>query len=110
MEHARFLKGGKGVVCALPKAVEEELGLREDDLENISGFPRTIEGVKMAATLREDGENRIKISVRAVPGYDAAAVCSRFGGGGHKGAAGGLMKMSLEEAAQALGNAMEEVL
>lgn len=110
VEHARFLKGGKGVVCALPKAVEEELGLREDDLENISGFPRTIEGVKMAATLREDGENRIKISVRAVPGYDAAAVCSRFGGGGHKGAAGGLMKMSLEEAAQALGNAMEEVL
>ena len=110
VEHARFLKGGKGVVCALPKAVEEELGLQEDDLENISGFPRTIEGVKMAATLREDGENRIKISVRAVPGYDAAAVCSRFGGGGHKGAAGGLMKMSLEEAAQALGNAMEEVL
>lgn len=110
VEHARFLKGGKGVVCALPKAVEQELGLQEDDLENISGFPRTIEGVKMAATLREDGINRIKISLRAVPGYDAAAICSRFGGGGHKGAAGGVLQMPLEEAAQLLAEAMEEVL
>ena len=101
VENIRFLKNGTLAVCALPKAVEEMLGVTEDDMENISGFPRSIQGVKMAATLRESGDG-VKVSVRALPGYDAAAVCAAFGGGGHKGAAGASMKMTLEEAAQAV--------
>ena len=102
------------------KAIEEELlssmmrnmdrhRAEEDDMENISGFPRTIAGVKMAATLRESSEDGVKMSVRAVPGYDAAAVCARFGGGGHKGAAGASMAMSLQEAALAVEAVMLEL-
>lgn len=108
-EHARFLMEGRGVICGLPKSVEEELGLTEDDLENISGFPRTIAGVKIAATLREDGENRVKLSVRAVPGYDASAVCAKFGGGGHKGAAGAGINLPLEEAMEQVASAIMEM-
>ncbi|MBQ3529906.1 MAG: DHH family phosphoesterase [Oscillospiraceae bacterium] len=106
IEHMLFLQEGKVAICALPKAIEEELGLTEDDLENISGFPRSIEGVKIAATIREDGENRVKISVRAVPGYDAAAICAQFGGGGHKGAAGASMNCSMAEAVEAIKKVM----
>lgn len=106
IENALFLNNGSFVICPLPKAVEEAFGATEDDLENISGFPRSIEGVKIAATLREEGTNRIKISVRAVPGYDAAAICAQFGGGGHKGAAGASMTCSMDEAV----NALKEVL
>lgn len=100
IENMIFLQDGKIAICALPKAKEEELGLTEDDLENISGFPRSIEGVKIAATIREDGENRVKISVRAVPGYDAAAICQNFGGGGHKGAAGASITCTMDEAVE----------
>ena len=107
IEHMLFLQEGKIAICALPKAVEQELGLTEDDLENISGFPRSIEGVKIAATIREDGENRVKISVRAVPGYDAAAICAQFGGGGHKGAAGASMNCAMAEAVEAIKSVME---
>ena len=102
MENIRFFREGKLAVCALPKAVERQLGLTEDDMENISGFPRSIEGVKMAAILRESGDRTVKLSVRALPGYDAAAVCHAFGGGGHKGAAGATLQMTLEEAAHAV--------
>ncbi len=102
VENARFLQGGKVAICALPKAVEEQFGATEDDLENISGFPRTIEGVRLAATLREDGENRVKLSLRAAPGCDAGAICAKFGGGGHKGAAGASFQMTLEQAVDAL--------
>lgn len=109
IEHILFLQDGKVAICALPKSVEEELHLTEDDLENISGFPRSIEGVKIAATIREDGENRVKISVRAVPGYDAAAICQNFGGGGHKGAAGASMSCSMEEAVEAIKKAMPKI-
>ena len=110
VENAIFLEKGAVAICPLPKAVEQELGLTEDDLENISGFPRTIEGVKMAATLREDGGSRIKISVRAVPGWDASAVCAKFGGGGHKGAAGASMNCTMNEAVEALKEAIKEVI
>jgi phosphoesterase RecJ-like protein len=106
VEHAIFLAEGKVAICALPKSVEKELHLTEDDLENISGFPRSIEGVKIAATIREDGNNRVKISVRAVPGYDAAAICQNFGGGGHKGAAGASMNCTMDEAVEAIKNVM----
>ncbi len=106
IENMIFLQDGKIAICALPKAKETELGLTEDDLENISGFPRSIEGVKIAATIREDGENRVKISVRAVPGYDAAAICQNFGGGGHKGAAGASMACSMDEAVEAIKKAL----
>lgn len=106
VENAIFLQGGKIVICSLPREKELELGLTEDDLENISGFPRTIAGVKIAATLRQEPDGRIKMSVRAVPGYDASAICAKFGGGGHLGAAGASMDMTMEEAIIAVMAAM----
>lgn len=109
VENAIFLENGNIAICALPKAVEQELGLTEDDLENISGFPRSIEGVKIAATIREDGNNRVKISVRAVPGYDASAICAQFGGGGHKGAAGASMVCSMIDAVEKIKAAMPKI-
>ena len=102
LQNAIFLQDGKIAVCALPKAVEQECGAGEDDLDNISGFPRTIEGVKLAVTIREEGTERVKMSVRAVPGQDASALCAKFGGGGHKGAAGASMDMTMDEAVKAV--------
>ena len=109
VENAIFLADGAIIICPLPKAVEQELHLTEDDLENISGFPRSIEGVKIAATIREETDGRVKVSVRAVPGYDASAICAKFGGGGHKGAAGASMQMSMDEAVDAIKEAMPEI-
>lgn len=109
-ENIRFRCDGQVAVCVLPAQVERELGLTEDDLENVSGFPRSIEGVKIAATLRETPEGTVKISVRALPGYNAAAVCEKFGGGGHKGAAGATMRAELEEAAAKVSMEMEALL
>ena len=102
LQNAIFLQDGQIAICPLPKAVEEACGAGEDDLDNISGFPRTIEGVKLAVTIREEGTGKVKMSVRAVPGQDASALCAKFGGGGHKGAAGASMNMSMDEAVEAV--------
>lgn len=102
IDHALFLLGGAAVICPLPLAVEKQLGVTEDDTENLSGFPRSIEGVELAATLRETEQGQIKLSVRAAPGYDAGAICAQFGGGGHRGAAGASLSMTMEEAVAAL--------
>ncbi len=109
IEHLQFLAGGKIAICALPLAVEKEMELTEDDMENISGFPRSIEGVKIAATLRQQEDGIVKLSVRALPEYDASAVCAAFGGGGHRGAAGASMDMTMEEAVKAVIDAMPKL-
>ena len=106
IENAEFLAEGKLALVAIPLEVEQEIGVTEDDMDNISGYLRTIEGVMMAATLRQQADGSVKASVRALPGWDAAQVCAKFGGGGHKGAAGATVNMTMEEAKEAFTNAM----
>ena len=102
VDHMHMIRGGEMAICAIPKSVEESIGVTEDDMDNISSFPRTVAGVCMAATIRETSDDGVKMSVRAVPGYDATLVTVPFGGGGHKGAAGASMKKNLEEAVKAV--------
>ena len=109
VDHMQLIAEGKMAIIAIPMAVEEELGVTQDDMDNISSFPRTVAGVCMAATLRETKDGDTKISVRAVPGYDATRVTVPFGGGGHKGAAGGAIKLPLAEAAKAVEKVMLEL-
>ena len=98
-EHTIFLSEGRAAYCAMPATLAEELGVEERDVGGMAGFVRSIEGVCLAITLRESGEDgKVYLSARAVPGYDAAALCAKFGGGGHKGAAGGSTTMSLRDA------------
>lgn len=108
VEHLQILQSGKKAVCAIPKAVEEAIGVTEDDMDNISSFPRTVAGVCLAATLRENAGGGVKLSVRAIPGYDATKVTEPFGGGGHKGAAGATIQLPLAEAAKAVADVMLE--
>lgn len=109
VENMKMLRCGSMALCAIPRSVEESIGVTGDDMDNISNFPRTVAGVNMAATLREAADGTIKLSVRAVPGYDATAITRNFGGGGHKGAAGASFHMSLAEAEKAVEAAMLEI-
>ena len=104
-ENVKLFSEGKLAICALPREVEERIGVDEDDMGNLSSFIRSIEGVCMAGLLRE-AEDGCKISLRAIPGWDAAAVCAMFGGGGHAGAAGGFIKEPLAQAEKSLMDAM----
>ena len=105
-ENMKIFDDGRLAVVAIPRAVEDLLGVTEDDMDNISSFPRTVAGVCMAATLRQMKDGEVKLSVRSVPGYDSAALCAKFGGGGHKGAAGASFRLPLAEAAEQVKEAM----
>ncbi len=102
VENMHVFGDGKLAIVAIPRAVEDLIGVTDDDMDNMSSFPRTVAGVCMAATLRQTKNGDTKISLRAVPGMDATVVCGHFGGGGHKGAAGATTSLSLEETAKAL--------
>ena len=100
-EHTEFYAGGKVAVSAIPEALKLELGLTEDDIDDISGFGREIGGVQIGVMLREVG-SRGKISVRTSPAYDASAICALCGGGGHKAAAGATVDGGLNGAKTAV--------
>ncbi|MEM6263118.1 MAG: DHH family phosphoesterase [Bacteroidota bacterium] len=77
----------------------EELGL--DDSFGISAVDELIKDNQgyIAALFKVKDEHAIKVSLRAIPGFDVGTVADSLGGGGHILAAGCLVKTdSLEEA------------
>ena len=83
-----FFHGGRCAVLCLTQKLIDETGAQESDLDGVSATVRQVEGVLLGLTIRERGENEYKISLRAAEPANAAEICMRFGGGGHKGAAG----------------------
>jgi phosphoesterase RecJ-like protein len=103
-----YFADGRVAVSAIPEALMEELGLTEDDVDDISGFGRSIEGVELAVMLREVEDGKGKISLRTAPGFNAAAICARLGGGGHPGAAGASVEGGIPAAREAILKAISE--
>ena len=109
VENADFSQGGKVCICGIPAATLTQLGVTEDDLENIAGFPRSIAGVVVAATLREEPDGSLKLSVRCPADVNAEELCKKFGGGGHKGAAAAVLRMPMADAIAAVKAAIPEI-
>jgi phosphoesterase RecJ-like protein len=68
-----------------------------DDLEGVVEFPRSIQGTRLAMLFRQLANGRIKISFRSVGDVDVAELASRFGGGGHRKAAGASVEGTLSD-------------
>ncbi len=103
----KFYKDGEIAVCPLKLCWMDELGVNEDDMDAVSGFPRAIEGVKVGIVIKERAGGLQKISMRTQPDTDAAAICGHLGGGGHKAAAGATVEGSYEDARAAIFEAMK---
>jgi len=82
-----FTSRGRICIITVTREMLLQTGCNESDLEDLSGLPRSIEGVECGITLREQENGNFKISVRTKE-LDAAAICASFGGGGHLRAAG----------------------
>ena len=104
----RFYADGRVCVSRIPDAVMQSLGLTEDDVDDISGFGRCIEGVEIAVMLREAGQEGGKVSVRAGAPFDAARICARIGGGGHPGAGGATVPGGIDAAEAAVLASLKE--
>lgn len=76
-----------------------ECGATEDDCDDLASLPGKVRGSVVNVTVREIGEEKCKVSLRTNETVDSAAICSRFGGGGHKMAAGCTLNTDPEIAA-----------
>jgi phosphoesterase RecJ-like protein len=86
---------GRCALLYLPADVYTVYQVDEEDLDGVSAFPRTIEGVLVGVTVRDKGDGTFRISLRTGDPVDASKICAVFGGGGHKNAAGCIMSGEL---------------
>ena len=79
-------------------------GTTVPDAETIGivDYARRLDGIEVAALLREDGRGRVKFSLRSKGGVDVSEIAARLGGGGHERAAGATMEGDLAAAEAAL--------
>jgi bifunctional oligoribonuclease and PAP phosphatase NrnA len=92
--------GGKVAGLVATADMFKRAGAGPESLEGFVEIPNSIEGVEAAYLLREmtakNGDAMIKGSVRTSDLIDATIIAGRFGGGGHKRAAGFSTKGELE--------------
>lgn len=107
-EHAEFYAGGTVCVTVITNQLLEQIGASEDDVDDISGFPRGMEGVELGVMLREVTEGGVKISLRSGEDYNASEICAVLGGGGHKAAAGATVQGTVDEAREKILDAIRK--
>ncbi len=90
----KFYKNGE--ICTV--AIGSEMMENEDLLNGIVNIALNIEGVKAGVLFKEKNKETTKVSLRTIGDSDARTICSLFGGGGHKNAAGCTIEKPLSEA------------
>ncbi len=88
--------GGRIASITIYQKDLDDVGGRNDFLDGFINYPRSIRGVSVAVSFREEGNGTYKVSLRAKGDADVAAVASSFGGGGHIKAAGFSMRGRLK--------------
>jgi phosphoesterase RecJ-like protein len=79
-------------------AMEKATGADVEAYSEVTDYLATLGGFRASMLLRERPDGAVKVSFRSTPGVDVAAVAQRFGGGGHRQAAGCTVEAPLDEA------------
>ena len=101
LARAEVLEGGRIVVSHLVRTDFGEVGASEPYSEGIIDYLRAVEGAELAVLIREqlnEDAAAYKGSLRSsIDELDVSAIARRFGGGGHRQAAGFSTDLPLEE-------------
>ncbi len=100
LDTAEFHFNDKCIVLTVTAEMQEKTGCSGTDLEGIAVISRSVEGVIAGITIKQTDDNEFKVSLRTYAPLDAAVICKKIGGGGHKAAAGAALKGTLEEVKQ----------
>ena len=78
---------GRLAILTMTDEMMQQAKASPDDVGKFVNYARGLRGVEVAALLTH-GDKSIYVSLRGKGGVDVAAVAQRFGGGGHRSAAG----------------------
>lgn len=101
VSNAVFLSNDKIAYAIIYKKDMEKFGVGDDSTDGIAETLRAISSTDVSFVVKETDSKACKISMRSKT-IDIATICSKFGGGGHKFAAGCTIKSSCDEAIKKL--------
>lgn len=110
LDNLQVFAGGKAAMAYVDQNMLEEVGAAIEETEGVVETLRNIQGVEVAAFLKEREPDVIKVSMRAKTNGNVADIASKFGGGGHIKAAGCTFRTNLKDACEQLKAAIEESL
>jgi phosphoesterase RecJ-like protein len=96
---------GSTAILTLTRAMCDATGASADQADGFVGYARGLRGVEVGVMLYE-AEGGVRVSLRSKGRVDVAAIAERFGGGGHRAAAGCFLEASLVEARAAILDAL----
>ncbi len=88
---------GSTAILTLTRAMCDATGATADQADGFVGYARALAGIEVGVMLFEADEG-VRVSLRSKGGVDVARVAERFGGGGHRAAAGCFIEGSLADA------------
>lgn len=91
-------------------AMQERTGATEDDSNNFVNYPMSVGEVEAIAFLKEAEPEVYRVSLRSKGATNVARVAERFGGGGHRNAAGCTLYGTWEEAEAAIVPLLQEAV
>lgn len=80
-----------GRICALlfPYSLQKSLGASPEHLETLIDVARSVSGAEIAYVIKQPSDSLdFRASMRSMGETDVSEICAKFGGGGHKLAAG----------------------
>ncbi|GAW94301.1 DHH family phosphoesterase [Calderihabitans maritimus] len=110
LSNLRMTADGKIAWISLEKEYMDKLGAKSEDCEGLINYPKSIEGVEIGIFFREIEPGKVKVGFRSKEKVDVNLLASRFGGGGHKRAAGCTVEGSLETVIQDVIEEAEKLL
>lgn len=96
-----YFDGRCALICLTWDQIQAA-GVAGAELEDLTSLPRSIEGVEVGLTLRQQKDGSYKISVRTGHDTNACSIARRLGGGGHPRAAGCEISGNLDNAKHAI--------
>ncbi|MBE1423786.1 phosphoesterase RecJ-like protein [Desulfomicrobium macestii] len=109
LQQARLYADGQISLICFTRELFEQTGTGPEDTEGLVNTVLYVNGVQVAISLREE-EQGIKFSLRSKSSTNVQTVAFRFGGGGHRNAAGGTLLMDMEQAKATMIQAVTEEL
>ncbi|MBQ4293574.1 MAG: bifunctional oligoribonuclease/PAP phosphatase NrnA [Lachnospiraceae bacterium] len=107
---SRLHANGRIISAFLTKEDFESAAATPKDTEGIVAQLRNTKGTEAAILLYRNEEGRYKLSLRSTELVDCAAICLKYGGGGHVRAAGATVEGDPEELCEKIVGEMERYL
>jgi phosphoesterase RecJ-like protein len=100
---------GKISSVVFPYSLKCSLGASSEHLETLIDVARSVGGTEVAFVVKQNTEEKLfNVSMRSMGSVDVSEICARFGGGGHKRAAG--CRLVAESAESAEKKLLEEIV